>query len=233
MDHLHIRTAVVGGLSKGGFVAAAFYDEYPERTLGLLLEDGGSWSPQRLRDEKPFAGRLLKEIIKEAKEPEKIYSTRIRIFQTYYRAWAETDAQIDPTQVYSAVNVLASFRARPDGKWVSHVNRDLMIKKDVTAASFKMPSSQPLFQWSNQAMIPEIIFRNLHIPVYIIDPVSKHDMFPVGHQNRKLKSQHPSLIVHEVYEDTGHLAHFQRPERFVKTATALIDRVKKVSREAL
>jgi pimeloyl-ACP methyl ester carboxylesterase len=50
LDHLKIRAAVFGGSSMGGFVAAAVYDHYPNRVLGLLMSDGGTWSPQWIYD---------------------------------------------------------------------------------------------------------------------------------------------------------------------------------------
>jgi pimeloyl-ACP methyl ester carboxylesterase len=42
MDQLKIKKAVIGGWSRGGYISTAFYDTYPERVLGLILEDGGS-----------------------------------------------------------------------------------------------------------------------------------------------------------------------------------------------
>ena len=51
MNYLEIDKAVVGGLSKGGWIATAFYDAYPNKVLGLLLEDGGSFSHLRLEEE--------------------------------------------------------------------------------------------------------------------------------------------------------------------------------------
>src|SRR5688572_6940266 len=50
LDHLRIPAAVFGGASKGGFVAAAVYDHYPNRVLGLLMGDGGTWSNQWIFD---------------------------------------------------------------------------------------------------------------------------------------------------------------------------------------
>lgn len=50
MDSLHLRRAVIGGASKGGFIAAAVYDQYKTRVSGLLLADGGSWSNQWIFD---------------------------------------------------------------------------------------------------------------------------------------------------------------------------------------
>ena len=50
LDHLRIPAAVFGGASKGGFVAATVYDHYPNRVLGLLMADGGTWSNQWIFD---------------------------------------------------------------------------------------------------------------------------------------------------------------------------------------
>jgi len=50
LDSLGIPAAVFGGASKGGFVAAAVYDHYPNRVLGLLMADGGTWSNQWIFD---------------------------------------------------------------------------------------------------------------------------------------------------------------------------------------
>jgi 3-oxoadipate enol-lactonase len=39
MDHLEISRAVVGGLSMGGYVALAFYKQFPSRVRALVLAD--------------------------------------------------------------------------------------------------------------------------------------------------------------------------------------------------
>lgn len=44
MDAKKFKKAVIGGWSRGGVIATAFYDTYPDRVLGLILEDGGSVS---------------------------------------------------------------------------------------------------------------------------------------------------------------------------------------------
>ena len=43
---------------------------------------------------------------------------------------------------------------------------------------------------------------------------------------KKLQRQHPNLIVHQVYKDTGHGAHLEHPERFIENAKELLQRVK-------
>ncbi len=225
LDHLHISKAVVGGLSKGGFVAAAFYDEYPERTMGLLLEDGGSWSDQKWKDQYPMTEEMLAASKKYATDMESTrYASRIDMFRAVYDSWAESSGEIDNATIYFAVNALSQWRINAEGKWVFHVDRKLM-SGDGSALELKQPSRHTLMQWSQQAMIPQIIFRNLDVPVHIIDPVSDNDMIPATEQNEALKHQHPDLIEHEIYENTGHTAHFERPERFVESAKALLKRV--------
>jgi 3-oxoadipate enol-lactonase len=39
MDHVGIQQAVIGGLSMGGYVALAFYKQFPERVNALVLAD--------------------------------------------------------------------------------------------------------------------------------------------------------------------------------------------------
>ena len=39
MDHLEITRAVIGGLSMGGYVALAFYKQFPSRVRALILAD--------------------------------------------------------------------------------------------------------------------------------------------------------------------------------------------------
>jgi pimeloyl-ACP methyl ester carboxylesterase len=48
LDHLGFETAVIGGLSLGGYMSLAFYADFPERTDALLIIDTG---PGYKRDE--------------------------------------------------------------------------------------------------------------------------------------------------------------------------------------
>ena len=221
MDHLSISKAVVGGWSKGGFVAAAFYDEYPERTLGLLLEDGGSWSDQQWRDEQPPTKEWLEMMKKISKDIDSLrYSSRFDAFQA---VMGESDPS--KTSIDLAVGILSKWLLTKEGKWKNHVSSSLMLG-NFSGFELKAPSRLPLMQWNQQAMIPEIIFRNLHVPVIIIDPVSEDENMSLSHQNKKLQRQHPDLIMHQVYKDTGHGAHLERPERFIENAKQLLQRVK-------
>lgn len=222
MDHLFISKAVIGGWSKGGFIATAFYDSYPGRTLGLLLEDGGSWSHQKRKDEYPSTEDAIKS---EQKFEDKLnqsnsYSSQFDMFREQVSPW------VDALSVDMAVRLLSSQRVNSEGRWEYHISSQQLYGNYSENLLLKLPSRAPLMQWSQESLIPEVIFRNLDVPVHILDPVSEHDLHQVSHQNKALKSRHPYLIEHEIYEDTSHSVHFERPERFVESAKALLKRVK-------
>ncbi len=219
LDSLFISKAVIGGWSKGGFIAAAFYDEYPGRTLGLLLEDGGSWSSQKLRDEYPYTEdeeKQMKEFMEVLKNSS--YHSRFEMFKELIGPW------VDQHTVETAARLLSTQRLSLDGNWVEHVDVRLMFG-DYSGIKLKSPSRLPLMQWSQESLIPQVVFRNLDVPVHIFDPVSENDRIRVSHQNKVLKSLHPDLIEYEIYENTGHGVHLQRPKRFVESAGAFLKRV--------
>lgn len=39
LDQLHIKKAIIGGESMGGYIALAFYKKYPDKVKGLILSD--------------------------------------------------------------------------------------------------------------------------------------------------------------------------------------------------
>ena len=238
MDSLGIEKAVLGGLSKGGWTAAAFYDAYPHRTLGLVLEDGGSFSSLRWKDDiqlgvvTPGIVPYTIDIYERVLDTSIVYPTRL----DGVKAKLESDGQcfsraLTPEFI---VHLMAMFISPREGQWVFHCDIwELMAGElingpednDHTATQYY--SRLALMQQSQELMMPSVIFRNLSLPVHIIDPVSKDHPLYVRHQNVELQAQHPDWIVHEVYEYdfSPHEAHFERPERFVKSASALLARV--------
>ena len=217
MDHLFISKAILGGWSYGGWVATAVYDEYPDRVLGLLLEDGGSSSHQQHWDERPDKEGYVNRMEKNIKLLEKKFDTQFEAFLSMI------GADVSKISIDSAVNILSKFIKNGDGKWAYHVNLEA-LSGGLSGFESNAPSRHGLMLRSKMAMIPEVIFRSLNVPVHIIDPVSENDAYPVSHQNRLLKNEHPDLIVHETYEDTSHAVHLDNPKRFVESASAILKR---------
>jgi len=72
-----------------------------------------------------------------------------------------------------------------------------------------------------------VVFRNLRVPMMILDPQEENDELPVTDQNETLTTQHPTLIVHRIYAQTGHAVVRIRPDWFVRDATELLGLVQK------
>lgn len=238
MDHLGISKAVLGGLSKGGAISTAFYDAYPSRALGLLLEDGGSWSGIRWRDDKELKTVQLGTLPCQPEVYDKLcsmntYQTRIEALTVALKAYSPA-LTADPT-VEFLTHLLALHRQKPDGTWIHHCDIYRLCCNETTSESGRFAindhvyfSRLPLMQQSHVMILPLQVFRNLNVPVHIIDPVSPSDWIDVRHQNEELQAQHPDWIVHEVYdyEHSPHEAHLGRPDRFIESAKALLERVR-------
>ena len=76
-------------------------------------------------------------------------------------------------------------------------------------------------------MIPTVVFRNLSVPMMILDPQEENDELPVTDQNETLTKQHPSLIVHRVYAQSRHAVVRDKPDWFVRDAVELLRLVEK------
>ena len=222
MDHLSIERAFIGGFSRGGYVATAFYDSYPERVLGLVLEDGGSVAANthyhKLSPE--VLNRKALEFTRGKEDPwERDFETEYDAYKTLY----EIDGDQTDFSVFSLIN------KKESGKW-SVVYGDMMSLFHLGNAQQFLnlalrPSLVPLFARSMILMDPVMIFRKLHVPVLILDPVSDDDPMPFEKENLALKDQHPGLMDHIVYEDTGHNIHYEHPERFTSDVVRFMRKV--------
>lgn len=244
MDHLKLERAVIGGLSKGGWIATAFYDAYPQRVLGLLLEDGGSFSFQRFAEDcqlgylqpgpSPYPVEALKRLFNHRQRFNSLFEATQAVWHAYTPALsAQRRAQL---KVENIATLLSFSLPTENGQWRHHCDIPSLMMSD--AAGRKLESESlaepvyssrlPLMQQSQELMLPLVIFRNLQVPVHIIDPDSPTDWLPVRKQNAELQHLHPDLVVHEIYdyEHSPHEAHIERPERFVASAQALLERVK-------
>jgi len=83
----------------------------------------------------------------------------------------------------------------------------------------------PLLHQSWRRVHPIITYRNLSVPMLVIDPTG--DEFSPTEDFEKLRAMHPDLITVVEYPDTPHAAHPMRPDWFVRDLTALLKRVEK------
>jgi hypothetical protein len=128
----------------------------------------------------------------------------------------------------SMIETLVRISPTGDGQWAFLPGFEKMmgpIQSYIAGAT--KPSTMPLLQWSQHAMIPTVVFRNLSVPMMILDPQEPNDELPVTDQNETLVKQHPTLIVHRIYDQTGHAVVRLRPDWFVRDATELLRLVEK------
>ncbi len=228
MDSLGIEKAIIGGLSLGGQVSMVFYDQYPQRVLGLILADGGNMSFQECLEVDPPGIRnvLIQKLL--GKLPASPATSRLQAMVPF--------AQIIKSSIQRELNVeLASLIAstvkeNKEGMWESCVRMgDTRYLGE--PEQFNDPACLarlPLYGRSIRLIFAEISMRNLDVPTLIIEPRADGDK-PRGNstdQNNRLKAQHPEFIKIVVYPDTHHLAHYKRPQWFIRDAMLLLERIK-------
>lgn len=220
LDELKIKKAVIGGWSRGGMISTAFYDAYPDRVLGLILEDGGSVSTNTYYHKMDPAQltKRIGEIFKD-RYPDTTYAREFDAYRAIY----------DTTQRGNQFELLAWIRPTKDGRWaISPGVLDLFNMKtpEQFRANILYPTQVPLFAESMSVLEPKIIFRNLSVPLLILDPTSKDDLFPFEAENAALQRQHPQLIEHKIYPNTGHNIHYERPKQFLTDVTNFLGKLK-------
>jgi pimeloyl-ACP methyl ester carboxylesterase len=204
-------------------ISSAFYDTYPERVLGLILEDGGSVSTNTHyhQMDSTTLGKRIDEIFKD-RFPDLSYGSEYEAYCAYY----------DTTQRGNQFELLAWIRPTKEGRWaISPGVLELFNMKtpEQFLENILYPTRAPLFAESMSVLEPKIIFRNLSVPLLIIDPTSGEDLFPYEKENAALQKQHPALIEYKVYPSTGHNVHYERPEQFLKDVATFLKRIKQVN----
>jgi pimeloyl-ACP methyl ester carboxylesterase len=221
MDALKINKAIIGGWSRGGLIATAFYDSYSERILGLILEDGGSVSTNT-HYHKMDSTRLLDRT-------REIFQDRMpqTIFESEFDAYA---AIYDHTAQGSQFESLAWIKRNKEGKW--EIGEGLlklfnMSDPEEFLNTILRPTRVSLFAESMAIIEPKIIYRNLNVPMLILDPTMDNDLFPYELENEALRNSHPNLVVHKVYRNTGHNIHNERKNEFIEDVSAFLISLRK------
>lgn len=218
LDTLRIPAAVFGGASKGGFVAAAVYDQYPNRVRGLLMADGGTWSNQWV-----FDRQSPDEARQRMTDPLPLI-TGASEFDVFLRVVGDIPPGDLPVEWL--FDMLTRIGPSGDGGWAFLPGFDRMMGsyEALSSGSYMLrPTTLPLLQWSQHAMIPRVVFRRLHVPMMILDPQEERDHLPVTDQNERLAEDHPDLVIHRIYAESSHNILGSRPDWFVRDAVELLD----------
>lgn len=224
LDSLKIEQAVIGGFSRGGFIAAAFYQSYPDRVKALVLEDGGSVAFNTFYHRMPDT--LLNKKMTDSKLPAALdqlyngtYATALDAYKSLY----------DPSAGGTQFEILSIVKPEGD-KWITY--KGLMpffgMKDEEQFRKLILkPNSLDLYGASITMVQPKIIFRNLKVPMLILDPVSANDPMPFEKENSALAQQFPALVKRIAYADVEHNIHYAQPKQFCKDVIAFLDSIVK------
>jgi pimeloyl-ACP methyl ester carboxylesterase len=220
LDGLGIAKAVVGGFSRGGFIATAFYDAYPDRVLGLVLEDGGSVATNTHYHTLSAAELEARVVAFEKERPvERTYATEREAYE----------AIRDPGSPGTEFELLAWIRQEANGRWAVSPGLFKLFNLENPGQfldNILRPTKVPLFAASMSLIEPRIIFRNLSVPLLILDAAGPNDPFPFTEANRALQRQHPRLITHRLYPDADHNIHHANPRQMTRDVIRFIGQVK-------
>ena len=220
LDQLRISKAVVGGFSRGGYIATAFYDAYPDRVLGLVLEDGGSVATNMHYHTLTPAALEARVVEFEKERPaEPTYATEREAYVAIY----------DPGSPDTQFELLAWIRQDAGGRWAVTPGLFKLFNLENPGQFFDnilRPTKVPLFAASMSLIEPRIIFRNLSVPLLILDAAGPNDPFPFTEANQALQRQHPRLVTHCVYPDADHNIHHANPRQMTRDVVSFIGQVK-------
>ncbi len=223
LDRLQVKKAVIGGWSRGGSVATAFYDTYPDYVSGLILEDGGSVAAATT-DSKLSIDSLTAK-----------YTIIIEASATFFgRAYESEFDAVKGTCGFEKKGdmfwALGAFKKNSAGKYaISPEIAELigMSGLDEYLTVFYRPfASKKLFGSSYILLNPKMIYRNLNVPMLILDPVSEYDEYQVEEENAALQKLHANYVVHRIYKNTSHALKSERPDEFLKDVILFLSNLK-------
>lgn len=219
MDTLGITQAVVGGLSLGGGVTTEFYDLYPDRALALVLEDGGA-DPVQARTERLFAVRTLHRD-DDQRVSEWVFESRFAAFQAvanlYLPGWGgEMPASVGPL-------FQSWIREGENGTFFPHYDGSKLLGEGPATSDPARSNELPLLAQSWRRVHPVITYRNLDIPMLIINPTG--DSFDPGDGYETLRAMHSDLVKVVDYPGTPHAAHLIRSDWFLRDLQLLLEEI--------
>lgn len=218
LEQLRIKKAIIGGWSRGGSIATAFYDAYPESVSALILEDGGSvaWS---MNDHKKSIDSLTTEIrngYKDRRPPHVFESEFLAynfIYGRFFRNLSEVKLKKETFSFFTRIkqDSIGAWRMMPG------INNfiGLQTAEQYLTLKFRPLAANTLFAMSSEVLNPRIIYRNLNVPMIIFDPINDPDAFIFEKENKELQQEHPEYITLKVYQHTGHHVKDEHPQQFV------------------
>lgn len=233
MKREQLPCAVLGGWSFGGGVVTTFYENYPAKAMGIVLEDGGG-IPIHNHVATVFAARSGQPTDERWESPG-ISSSR---YQAYLVRKAAGSSDAGPARDSTRRRVEAlvdqsSLRRTPQGEWSDAPDIERLMGP-WNRLDPRQTYQLPLLAQSWNRVHPLITYRRLAVPMLIFDPTADDKLpYGVGHFTpyyEALRASHPDLIQRVEYPDATHEdSHLGNVGRFVRDMSAFRDRIRAAS----
>ncbi|EEI91302.1 hydrolase, alpha/beta domain protein [Sphingobacterium spiritivorum ATCC 33300] len=214
LNELNISKAYIGGFSRGAYIATAFYDSYPSSVRGLILEEGGTVAFNS------YFHRLSDATLDSLIQKQTALSSQSNPYlQEFDSQQAAFDFLKDSTDQSPQFELLSWISRNKQDKWIIYKDLEPFLGLS-TAEDFKnivlRPSKSPMFARSITSIDPMIIYRNLSVPVLLMEACSDTDPLPFDEENRIFTKQFKPWVIHKRYPGIEHNIHFEQPKLFTK-----------------
>lgn len=208
--HENLESCIIVGVSRGGTIATAFYDEYPDLLKGIALIDGGSV---------PWVINVQKLSERDARQRIGSFSTPTdTLFDSKEQAFAFYN-YLDENNSWKTLNRIQKTGFQNDIFWTSNYGLRRWLREssldEIMDGAYRSHTLPP-FAASNLLIDPKIVYRNLDIPLLIVDPVKKGDwLMDFKLENERLKEMHGDKVIHKIYKDANHNILYYQPDRLL------------------
>lgn len=213
MDSLNINKTVIGGFSRGGFLATNFYRMYPNSVKGIVLEDGGSVAFNCSYFKLNKTG--LENKLAEVNTPEEVKKQYLGYYKDKFHAYKSLyDLDLETSQFE-----ILSYIKPDDDQWITYRGMSEYYHMQDSLHMAEVLFNSPNVSKYASSIIkinPLKIFENLDVPILLLDAVSDTDPIPVTAENKILKAMHPLLINHIIFKNVAHNIHYALPDEFSK-----------------
>ena len=222
LKSLHVEKAVIGGFSRGGYLATSFYQEFPDQVKALVLEDGGSVGFRI-----PFLKmnpEQLKLFLQEVEPAENIKALYLGTYDSEFQVYANL---YDRISAGSQFQNFGFIRSKGD-KWISYQGLDTYMSTQNESNYRKLlfqTDSISRYARAIALLNPEEVFANLKVPMLILDAVATPDLFDVQSENKRLAQSFPDLITYHAFSCSNHNIHQACPEEFTKVLMQFIQTI--------
>lgn len=223
LHSLSIRDCILGGFSRGAYLAAMYYHDSPQKVKALILEDGGI-SPflehfSKLSD-KELTKTIQQEIQNRPQELFLEYETEEEAYSAI-APYGETDIN----QLYKNFSFIRhennKFRIYKDTDSLYGINSINNIRLLLQGQLTSNPFANDMMIFSFFQKIKEI-----HIPILLLEAKSEADPFPKSNYYLELAKSKQN-ITHNVFTQSNHTIHFEQPEDFIKSIINFLEKLSK------